>query len=358
MRRGRSRKVNTVEVSELGERLQQFLAARGIHGEVDDIAPVVGGFSQITYRFTVRTVDGPRMYVLRSDRPSGAKLTTTDRALEARVIGALNDAGAPVPVAHWADPDGGELGAPALISEFIDGQNFLQAARSGAHPGAELADLATQAAAEIHAVDTAGFPDELGDRGGEWNSYIDIQIEAWREMEARQAERMPIVRYLASWLDTHRPEPVDLCLVHGEFSLANLMLRPDGRVSVIDWEYAEIGDPRMDFGWCIQRGGKEPPNLLRDHLDLVCRRYRDLTGMSEKAMNPAAVLYFVVLSGWRGFGPVLDSITRFTNGESSLLLSAYLVSPWSLACGEWLAITRMLESNSDDAADRRVGAAR
>jgi aminoglycoside phosphotransferase (APT) family kinase protein len=342
-----------VDDAELAERLHRFLAARGIHGQVRDIAPIVGGFSQITYRFTVDTADGPQVYVLRSDRPIGAQLTTTDRALEARVIAALNGAGAPVPMARWADPDGGELGAPALISEFIEGQNFLQAARSGAREGAELADLATRAAADIHRVNTAGFPKELGRGSSDWNSYIDTQIQAWREMEARQAERMPVVRYLASWLDTHRPQPVDLCLIHGEFTLANLMLRPDGQVFVVDWEYAQIGDPRIDFGWCIQRGAKDPPNLLRDHLDLVCRRYRELTGVSEEAMNPAAVLYFVVLSGWRGFGAVLDGITRFTNGESSLLLSAYLVSPWSLACSEWLRVTRQLDAN----ADRALGAA-
>jgi aminoglycoside phosphotransferase (APT) family kinase protein len=334
--------VSIVDVAELGKRLQRFLAARGVDGEVGDIAPVVGGFSQITYRFTVQSADGRQVYVLRSDRPSGATLTSTDRALEARVIAALNSARAPVPQALWADPDGAELGAPALISEFVDGQNFLQVARSGGRADTDLVDLAMQAAAEIHGVDTAGFPAELGDCDGDWNSYLDGEIEAWRAMEARQAERMPVLRYLASWLDTHRPEPVDLCLVHGEFSLANLMLRSDGGFAVIDWEYAHIGDPRMDFGWCIQRGSKEPPNLLGDHLDLVCRRYRELTGMSEKAMNPEAVLYFVVLSGWRGFAGVLDGITRFTNGESSLLLSAYLVSPWSLACSEWLRITEQL----------------
>jgi len=62
----------------------------------------------------------------------------TDRALEARVIAALNNAGAPVPLALWADPDGDELGAPTLISEFVDGQNMLQAARSGARDATDL----------------------------------------------------------------------------------------------------------------------------------------------------------------------------------------------------------------------------
>jgi aminoglycoside phosphotransferase (APT) family kinase protein len=331
-----------LEISQLRERLDQFLGAQGVDGEVDDITPIVGGFSQITHRFTVRNGDRIRQYVLRSDRPGGATLTTTDRALEFHVIKALNEVGAPVPQVRWADVTGDELGTPAMISDFIEGSNILQVARSGSASMTDLADLATQAAAQIHSVDTSGFPSEIGSGGGDWNDYIDTQIQAWRDLEARQAERMPVLRYLAGWLDLHRPEPVPLSLVHGEYSLANLMLGTDGTVSVVDWEFAHIGDPRMDFGWCIQRGGKEPPNLLGDHLELVCRRYRELTGMSEAAMNPAAVSYFVVLSGWRAFGAVLDGISRFTNGESNLLLSAYLVSPWSLACDEWLRITETL----------------
>jgi aminoglycoside phosphotransferase (APT) family kinase protein len=329
--------------------LERFLTARGVTGEVDDILPITGGFSQLTHGFTVRGVHGPRRYVMRSDRPGGASLTTTERALEFRVIQALNAIGAAVPVAHWADVDGRELGTPTLISEFVDGQNFLQAARSGAREHAELAELATRAAAGLHQLPLEGLPPELGARTGTWDEYIDAQIQAWRDMEARQAERMPVLRYLASWLDAHRPPPVELGLVHGEFSLANLMLTPDSEVKVIDWEYAHVGDPRMDFGWCIQRHAKEPPNVLGEHVDLVCRRYRELTGMSEQAMNPDTVSYFVILSGWRGFGGVLDGISRFVRGENSLLLSAYLVSPWSLACKEWLSIT--------DALGRRMEAA-
>lgn len=339
----------------LRTRLQKFLDDRGIAGTVGELEQIVGGFSQITNSFILRAPTGDRRYVLRCDRPGGASLTTTDRALEFRVIRSLNEQGAPVPVAHWADVDGSELGTPALISDFVDGQNFLQAARAGTHDHGHLADLVVDAAAKIHRLDTAALPPELASSTGDWNAYVDIQVDAWRQLEARQAERMPVLRYLASWLDANRPPPVTLCLVHGEFSLANLVLGPDSVTSVIDWEYAHIGDPRMDFGWCIQRGGKEPPNVLGDHLERACRRYREITGMSEEVMNPAAVSYFVILSGWRAFGAVLDGITRFVNGENSLLLSAYLVSPWSLACHEWLRITDELGSHV--AADpERVGA--
>lgn len=326
-----------MDTTALRHRLQILLTEQGVAGEVGPLEPIVGGFSQITYAFGVETAEGGRRFVLRADRPGGAALTATDRDLEFRVIRSLNAMGAPVPVAHWAD-DGSRLGTPALISDFVAGQNVLQAARSGARDLAELADLATEAAATIHRLDTSGLPAELHPTVSDWNGYIDAQIAAWRAMEARQAERMPVLRYLASWLDANRPAPVELGLVHGEFSLANLMLAPDGGISVIDWEYAHIGDPRMDVGWCIQRHRKEPPDVLGEHLDRVCSRYRELTGMSEEQMNPDVVSYFVILSGWRAFGAVLDGITRFVNGENSLLLSAYLVSPWSLACHEWLRI--------------------
>jgi aminoglycoside phosphotransferase (APT) family kinase protein len=336
-----------LETTQLRERLESFLAARGVRGSVRDVEQITGGFSQISHKFTLD--DGrERQFVLRSDRPGGARLTITDRALEFRVIQALNATGAQVPIALWADLDGSELGAPALISDFVVGENVLQTARAGARSSADLAELTTRAAAGIHAIDISGLPPELG-RPSDWNSYIDEQIRAWRDLEARQAERLPVLRYLAAWLDVHRPEPVELRLVHGEYSLANLMLGPDDTVSVIDWEYAHIGDPRMDLGWCIQRGGNEPPNILRDNIDRVCECYRELTGMSEEAMNPEAVAYFVVLSGWRAFGAVLDGISRFSTGESPLLLSAYLVSAWSLACAEWLRITEELDAAGDRA---------
>jgi aminoglycoside phosphotransferase (APT) family kinase protein len=334
-----------MDTSVLRDRLQIFLNEQGVTGEVGPLEPIVGGFSQITYGFDVETAEGGRRLVLRLDRPGGAALTATDRGLEFRVIKSLNAMGAPVPAAHWAD-DGSQLGTPALISDFVAGQNVLQVARSGARDLAELADLATDAAATIHRLDTSGLPAELRPTALDWNGYIDEQIAAWRAMEARQAERMPVVRYLASWLDANRPAPVELGLVHGEFSLANLMLSPDDAISVIDWEYAHIGDQRMDFGWCIQRHRKEPPDVLGEHLDRVCSRYRELTGMSEEQMNPEVVSYFVILSGWRAFGAVLDGITRFVNGENSLLLSAYLISPWSLACSEWLQITESQKSVS------------
>jgi aminoglycoside phosphotransferase (APT) family kinase protein len=344
-----------MDAAQLKSQLESFLAARNYPAEVSGVEQIVGGFSQITYKFDARTGDAAETLVVRSDRPGGSTLTLTDRDLEYQVIKFLNDAGAPVPLVRWADRDGSELGTRSLISDFVAGRNLLQATRLGEWSSADAALVVAEAAAAIHSLDTSSVPQQIK-RAGDWESYIDEQIQAWRDLEARQVERMPVVRYLAAWLDANRPEPTELTLVHGEFGIANLMVTEDGKFSVIDWEYAHVGDPRMDFGWCLQRGGQEPPNVLADNLAAACERYRELTGASEAVINPAAVSYFVILGSWRAFDHIVDGFSAMSSGASAPLLTAYLISPWSLSCAAWLQLTKDLDAMTQNSSQIEVSA--
>ncbi|GAA1917702.1 phosphotransferase [Nocardioides marmoribigeumensis] len=49
------------------------------------------------------------------------------------------------------------------------------------------------------------------------------------------------------------PAAVEPALVHGDFRLGNLLVAPDGRVAVLDWELAHLGDPAEDLGWLCAR---------------------------------------------------------------------------------------------------------
>jgi aminoglycoside phosphotransferase (APT) family kinase protein len=344
-----------MDAAQLKSQLESFLAARDYPAEVSGIEQIVGGFSQITYKFEATAGGATETLVLRSDRPGGATLTLTDRDLEYQVIKFLNDSGAPVPLVRWADRDGSELGTRSLISDFVPGSNLLQAARSGQRSPADAAIIVAEAAAAIHNLDTHSAPNQI--KGAEdWDSYIDDQIQAWRDLEARQVERMPVVRYLAAWLDANRPEPMELTLVHGEFGIANLMVTDGGEFSVIDWEFAHVGDPRMDFGWCLLRGGQEPPNVLEDNLVAACERYRELTGASEAVINPAALSYFVILGGWRAFGQIVDGFSAMSSGVDVPLLTAYLISPWSLSCAAWLQLTKDLDAMKKSSLQMEVSA--
>jgi len=138
-----------MDAVQLKSRLESFLGARDYPAEVSGVEQIVGGFSQITYKFHANTGDVVETLVLRSDRPGGATLTLTDRDLEYQVIKFLNDAGAPVPLVRWADRDGSELGTRSLISDFVPGSNLLQATRSGQLSSADAALVVAEAAAAI-----------------------------------------------------------------------------------------------------------------------------------------------------------------------------------------------------------------
>src|SRR5205085_9288 len=81
-----------------------------------------------------------------------------------------------------------------------------------------LAELA----AKIHATPIATLPSAI-DRPPSWDAYIDHQIERFRVVEADHPESNPFMRYLASWLDVHRPPPVPLALIHGDFQPTNVV---------------------------------------------------------------------------------------------------------------------------------------
>ncbi len=52
------------------------------------------------------------------------------------------------------------------------------------------------------------------------------------------------------WLRERRPpDPERLSLVHGDFRTGNFIVGPEGLRSVLDWEYAHLGDPLEDVGF-------------------------------------------------------------------------------------------------------------
>lgn len=324
-----------MDQSELSARVAALLDDRGVtNAEIVDFQPLLGGYSQLSYRFAVVSAETRTEYVLRMDRPAEATLVKTDRRAEWTLLRSLNSAGAAVPTARWADLDGSELGACAIISDYVDAPNLLAVAQEG-RPGPELAEALTETAAAVHGTDLSALPAEL-ERPASWDAYLDAQIDCWREVEQRHAERLPIVRLMARWLEEHRPEPTGLTLVHGEFSLSNVLLDEAGVTTAVDWENAHIGDPRIDLGWCMSRGTVEPPNVIGDHLPQVCRRYREITGLPEEVINPSAIEYFAILSASRAWGRVLEGITAMANEQNDLVLSAFVISAWDIRCREWL----------------------
>ncbi len=333
-----------IDPSDLARRLEKLLRR---HGEpevqVSDVRPISGGYSLLTYGFSATTPVGSRRYVLRLDPPAGKSLTHTDRRAEWDLLSRLTALGAvPMPAARAFD-DGSILGRAGLVLDFVDGPQLgAHAAAADEEERHRLAGQLTETLAAVHSVAPGAVPSLAAPPS--WDDYVDGLIAAWRRLEADHAERNPFLRYVACWLEAHKPPPATLTLVHGEFQSGNVMIDAKGQMQVIDWEYAHIGDPRIDLGWFQSVAAFSPPDLIGLDPAGFCGRYCEITGSPAEVVNPLTVGYFSILAGVRSFGALLGGIAEMARGENHLLTTAYLVSAEAFAHNLWMQGTRQLEA--------------
>jgi aminoglycoside phosphotransferase (APT) family kinase protein len=327
------------DLEALSQRLTAFLALNGDLGadvQVTGLTRMTGGYSLRMYRFEAKGSDGLGRYVLRMNPPADEAMTHTDRTAEWSLLEALTGSGSvPTPATRWADLDGSHLGSPGFVVDFVDGPQLL-AHLNQVDPDQQRA-AALKVATTIGAVHRASVdvaPSTLP-RPASWDDYIDGYIAQWRAVEGRLAERDPFMRWLARWLETHKPPPAPLSLVHGEFQTANVVMDHDGSMRVVDWEYAHIGDPRMDLGWMQNVAAFTPPDPIGLDPVAFCGRYCEATGLSLEVVNPLTVGYFAILAGAKALGQLLDGISALDAGHNHAVVSAYLVSALPFSHNLW-----------------------
>jgi len=102
---------------------------------------------------------------------------------------------------------------------------------------------------ELHQVDyqKQGLT-QLGKGAG----YVERQIHGWNKRYANAVTwNVPSGKKVMRWLEAHIPKEENLCVIHNDFRLDNVVLSPNNPadiLGVLDWEMAAIGDPLMDLG--------------------------------------------------------------------------------------------------------------
>jgi aminoglycoside phosphotransferase (APT) family kinase protein len=332
---------------QMPERVAALLEANGCTDiTVDGYEVMTGGYSRLMARFdasfTHEGVAESGSYVLRGDPPEGQAIIETDRTQEFDVIRSV----APLlntPNARFLDAEGSIVGTPALMIDFTTAEStlpWIEANGIGDLP-VKLAELA----GAVHTVPVDVLPPNLprpatGDAMGD-------QIAVWKATADQHVEALPIFKYVAAWLDAHRPPPVPLGLVHHDFSTANMLVDDAGDLVVIDFELATVGDPREDLGYFKAYSQAAPPDIIDADPDAFLARYREITGYTEEQINPAVMTYFLVL-GVIGVVSQLAAVGgAMARGETSSTNIAFNMDNLLFGQAAWMAATDALTAAFD-----------
>lgn len=170
---------------------------------------------------------------------------------ESAVLRALAGSGLPIPTVLHIEPD--DL-ANYLVMDFLPGSVLFPVMQSS-EARWEIAAAATAYAhtlARIHALDWRALVPWMSDPTGPETEIVLGQIQGlWSHWDERIREApdslKPLFDSAQNWLSRHMIETASLCLCHGDYTPANLLVE-NGEISgVVDWDRAQVTDPAWDL---------------------------------------------------------------------------------------------------------------
>lgn len=175
-------------------------------------------------------------------------------AYEGRLLASLAEAGLPVPVPLPIDL---LSDVELLVTPEIDGRT-VTATLSTVEMRWQISALAFtfgRTLARIHRLDWRKVLPWLSEADPEVfpEDIIDGQLEAWWQDREPRIERLPsdeqpIFRRALGWLDLRRPVDLDVCLCHGGYSPAHLLVdEGDEAIGITGWGSARISDASYDL---------------------------------------------------------------------------------------------------------------
>lgn len=200
------------------------------------------------------------------------------------------------------------IGGPFVVLEWIEGfrprdpmpDRFGHDAALRRTIGEQVIDsLADIAAVDWQGIGLADFGKPAG--------FLQRQVDRWLAQYDRSATRvLPNVQETTDWLRANTPSSGPTALIHGDFSFANVLVRPGPQpeVHVIDWELATIGDPLLDLGhllssWEDRGSGPTWAHYIDWHNGFFSRaeaadRYAQATGFDIRHLQ-----FYIVLALFR-----------------------------------------------------------
>jgi len=173
------------------------------------------------------------------------------------------------------------------LMEFIDGEVL-----STREMTVNEAVKAGNALASIHEIEFASFHTfDQDDRFGtiHWKEYFKKKINpCLHQVEFIDQELASVAkRYFDSKTERLVAENAKPILNHHDYHGGNLISMPDGNIAVIDWDYASIGIPEIDFFKIKHFNFKNNRHLL----DAFASGYQEINGRFDAAAVKRESIY-------------------------------------------------------------------
>jgi aminoglycoside phosphotransferase (APT) family kinase protein len=288
------------------------------------------GHSNVTLSFE----RGGRRFVLRRPPRPPYPAKAHDVLREARFLRSLAGTSVPVPSVLAMCEDTSTLGVPFYVMDYLDGvvvTNELPPFLLGDERALAWGLVTTLA--DLHCIDPAAT--DIANTGRP-DGYLERQLRTfsrtWSEVRTRD---VPRVEQVGRWLESQAPRRSGAAIVHGDYRLGNIMVRPEGPprvLAVMDWEMATVGDPLADLGYLLATYADpdEAPNAMTD-LSAVTRapgfpRRRDLMELYANAtgLSLDEIVWYQVLARWKACVFLESSYRRWRNGQTDDLWFATL----------------------------------
>lgn len=284
---------------------------------------LAGGAVQECWAFEAElvggTLDGRSRLVLRMDAPT-ALVASRSRAEEFALLRAAFAAGVRVPEPLYSSEDGAIVGRPFFIMRWVsgiaDGVTLSHSSEWEARRRNLLADLAQQLAA-IHAMPVGP---SLGFLGTPPADPASARIARYRKWLLQFDDPHPVAELALRWLECERPARGRSVLCHGDFRTGNFLATEDGVAAILDWEFADLGDPHEDIGWfCSKSWRFGAYEREAGGLGARVEFYRAYEAASGHPIIPRQVHFWEMAASLRWLLLALQQRDRFLKGDERSL---------------------------------------
>jgi aminoglycoside phosphotransferase (APT) family kinase protein len=232
------------------ERLDAYLQRRFASGppvRLRSAQKVPGGRNKATILFEIEPHAAlPEAMVIRMDLDTAVESTVRD---EFPLIRVMFEAGVPVPEPLWLETDRAVLGAPFFVMRRMKGKapgTLFDTSKVSPAIGLALAE----ALAQVHKAPAASIWPEAKETPAQ--VLVERMVATFEDGWRISKDKPSVIMECAfAWMRYHLRDLTGPAVpIHADAHFENILVEGDKLVCLLDWEFAHLGHPAEDLGYC------------------------------------------------------------------------------------------------------------